>query len=382
MAGGALGCGGGDDAQSTTTGVTGLATIDGGDDGDGGSGDDADGGEGGTRLDQMPATTGGDGDGDTGECAAVGQMTELVSLPVDILFAIDTSGSMDDEIGFTQAAMNSFSQQIFLANIDSHVVMISEASPNGVCIAVPLGSGNCPDDANPPGYEHVFTTVASTNAWAQILGTHAQWSPNFREGSVLHVVVISDDESSMSVSDFDAAFKALHPMGGYDDYVFHAIVAFDDPDPLQCLTGNYCCDGALDPLGADVGQRYIDLASQTGGVAGDLCLQEFGPVFDQIAMAVQSTTPLSCEWEIPEPPDGQTFDPGLVNVEFDLDGAVETLGWVPSEFQCGAGDGWYYYPDNVNPTEIRLCPATCTRVQMSTDASMQILFGCDTVPVD
>jgi hypothetical protein len=369
-------CGGDEGRPSdTTTGIftagEGETTAEGGGDGDG----DGD-GDTGPLLDMMAP---GDGDGDTGEeCAAVSEQAQNEYAPVDIIFAIDTSGSMNDEKNFVQQNMNMFSQQIFLANIDHHVVMIAEASPDGPCVGVPLGSGACPADTKLPEYLHVVEGVGSSNSLEKILSTHVLWSSSIRPNSVKHVVVVSDDDSSMDAATFDNAFKALD--ADYANYFFHAIVAFEAPDPLECGLGASCCLSLI-PLSADVGEVYLQLVQQTGGVAGDLCDQEFGPVFNQIAQSVQQTVPLACEWDIPDPPEGENFDPTKVNVELELDGQPESVYYVENEAACNGGDGWYYLPDAVNPEKIRICPETCTRTQNAVEASVDILFGCDTVPI-
>lgn len=333
--------------------------------------------DGGTKFDSMLETS--EGPSETGnECAAVSQTAQNQYAPVDIIFAIDTSGSMSDEKDFVQQNMNIFSQQIFLANIDHHVVMIAEESPGGPCINVPLGSGACPADSSPPEYVHVVDTVGSSNSLERILATQPQWAASIRPNSVKHLVVVSDDESGMDAASFDAAFKALDP--SYADYYFHAIVAFTSPNPLECLGGASCC-ASLIPLSDGVGQVYLDLVALTGGVAGDLCDQQFGPVFTQIAQSVQTTVPLACEWEIPPPPEGESFDPNKVNVALELDGVPEDVYYVADEAACNGGDGWYYFPDAVTPQTIRICPATCARVQDASEASVDILFGCDTVPI-
>ncbi|MFV8750530.1 hypothetical protein ACNOYE_08250 [Nannocystaceae bacterium ST9] len=331
----------------------------------------------GVKFDSLVDTT--EDSAETGnECAAVSETAQNQYAPVDIIFAIDTSGSMSDEKNFVQQNMNIFSQQIFLANIDHHVVMIADQSPDGPCINVPLGSGQCPDDSAPPEYLHVVDVVGSSDSLERILATAPQWAASIRPNSVKHLVVVSDDESAMDAATFDAAFKALDP--AYADYFFHAIVAFEAPNPLECLGGADCCSSLI-PLSDGVGQVYLDLVQLTGGVAGDLCDQQFGPVFTQIAQSVQTTVPLACEWDIPEPPEGESFDPTKVNVALELDGVPEDVYYVESEAACNGGDGWYYFPDALTPQTIRICPATCTRVQDATQASVDILFGCDTVPV-
>jgi hypothetical protein len=192
-------------------------------------------------------------------------------------------------------------------------------------------------------------------------------------------VVVSDDNSSMDAGTFHNAFVALNPE--YANYIFHAIVAFEAPDPLECALGANCCL-TLIPLSEEVGDVYLQLVQQTGGIAGDLCDQQFGPVFDQIATSVQQTVPLACEWEIPDPPEGENFDPTKVNLELELDGQTEDVYYVENEAACNGGDGWFYLPDAVNPQSIRICPETCIRTQNATEASVDILFGCATVPVE
>jgi len=360
---------------SSSTGITSADTSD--DDQTSGPGDGDGDGDGDGPLLDMPQGDG-DGDGDPNECAAVSETAENEFLPVDIIFAIDTSGSMTEEKNFVQQNMNMFSQQIFLANIDHHVVLISDPSPDGPCINVPLGSGQCPNDSKLPEYLHVNQSVGSTNALDIILATQPMWAASIRPGSVKHLVVVSDDNSGMDAATFDAAFKAIDP--DYAGYFFHAIVAYENPDPLECFGGASCCAGFI-PISADVGQVYLDLVNLTGGVSGDLCEQQFGPVFNQIAQSVLGTTPLACEWDIPTPPEGETFDPTKVNVELELDGSLESIFYVENEAACAGGDGWYYFPDSVNPETIRICPTTCSKVQAANQASVDILFGCETIPV-
>ncbi len=321
---------------------------------------------------------------DTGnECAAISDTAEVGIQPADILVVVDNSGSMTMEAAFVQANMNTFSSQIFLANIDAHVVLISSSDQGfgdaGVCLPPPLGSGSCPNDSNPPTYLHIDDEVGSSNSLQKILEHSATWLPQFRPTASKHIIVVSDDDSSISAVDFDTMFRAIDP--SLENYVFHAIVAPDDPDPLDCaLPGAQCCEGLI-PISADIGQVYIDLINQTGGVFGDLCSQNFAPVFDQVSMQVVSGATLACEYQIPPPPDGEEFNPDQVNVEFeDGAGGVLQVGYVDSPADCaGVDDGWYY-DDPLAPTSIIVCPQTCAQIQSFSGASVSIQFGCATIP--
>lgn len=298
--------------------------------------------------------------------------------PADIILVVDNSGSMSLEAQQVQANINAFSSQIFLANIDARVVLISAypSDSQGICVPQPLGSGGCPAvDTNPPNFLHVDASVGSSDALTQILDRYPDYAGTLRQTASTHVIVVSDDDSAMAAPDFTAAFTALHP--SFSDFRFHAVVGTQDPDPLGCLaTPNSCCF-----IAADLGTVYIALTQVTGGVLGNLCDQEFQPLFDALAMQVISEATIACEYEIPAPPEGEDFDKDRVNVEFD-DGSGSTLeiGRVDSQSDCaGVSDGWYYDDPNM-PSTIVVCPQTCERIQGFESASVAVKFGCETVP--
>jgi hypothetical protein len=343
------------------TAATGGAT-EGEDQGSGDGADGADGADGGLKFDlpnnDAPAP-------DEKDCAAVSEAAELVPLPADIIFVVDNSGSMGFEAAQIQAHMNDFSNQIIASGVDVHVVLIS-SYPNsgyGICIDAPLGSGGCPNvDNNPPSFTHVNQSVGSHNAWQMVLATHGQWAGAMREDSVKHIVPITDDTSSIDWADFDAQFLALDP--SYAGYVHHSVVCHSN------------CASA-----AGIGDDYITLSNNTGGVAADLCDQDFQAVFDVLSTEVIGGSVLSCEFAIPPPPDGLEFDADEVNLEFDDGmGGILQIGRVDSPADCpNVVDGWHY-DDPAAPTMIVMCPQTCDKIQVSEDGTINIAFGCATMP--
>ena len=318
-----------------------------------------------------------------GECGAVSQKAENTLQPVDIIIGVDTSGSMNEEIGFVQTHLNAFSQQIIDSGIDVHVIMlategVSMMSAGGlfggggdrdfaVCIGPPLGSGMCPGDSKPPIYTHVNTEVGSNDVLNVYLSAYPQYKASLRDGSLKTFVSVTDDDATdgpnNSADAFINAVNALEPAGStmWSNWRYSSIHCF-----TQC------------PDAAAIGAVHAELVSRTMGVGGDLCLQDFAPVFDKLALTVIDTVTLACDWAIPPPPGMEVFDAGKTNVRLNLDGVAEPLTKAPSAADCGDQQGWHY-DDEASPQRVVACPATCSRMQAAQNASVDILFGCETV---
>lgn len=345
------------------------------------------GGSGGTTvLDAGKQDTGLDPDA---ACVGISEKAENKVLPADIIFALDNSGSMDEEAKFVQTHMNIFSYGI-PPHIDPHVVVITADSTddNGICIDPPLGSGTCPNDSNPPLFLHIPQFVASSDSLDLLLSLFDQYETSLRTDSVKHVVVVSDDNASLDATSFDQQFRdKLTAFGALPEYTFHGIFAYSEPLPFTCMNNpaaDPCCAPTIPWVyAADVGEEYAKLVNMTGGVAGNLCLQDFAPVFNAVTAAVEQSTKLACEWDIPEPPDGGVVDPNLVNVEYTTDGnPPEPVGYVDSAAACANVTHGWYFDDPVSPTKVLACPQTCEMLQNASNAGVNIIFGCIRRPAD
>jgi hypothetical protein len=316
-------------------------------------------------------------DDDAG-CDGISEGAENNKQPSDIIIAVDQSGSMDLETAWVAQQLNDFSRQILSSGIDVHVVLIAGVSSgNAVCIDPPLGSGGCPaQDSNPPTYTHVNQEVASHDALDLIISTYPQYSQVLRPQATKHVLVITDDTpAAMSTAQFDAALKALDPM--WQGYTFHGIVAPMD-GVNACLSGNPCCGVAAFPGGNY--SDYPQLIQQTQGVFGDLCLQDFQPVWSALSTAVITGSALACEWVIPDPPAGETFDPALVNVTYTGAGQQRKLGHINDPSECAQFRDAWYYDSNDDPTKVLVCQELCQEIQSGQAQRMDIVFGCASVP--
>jgi hypothetical protein len=317
---------------------------------------------------------------DGSDCAGFSEQAENQVQPADIVVVVDNSGSMTFEAGAVQQNLNGFVQAIVGANIDAHVVLISSypGTGNGMCIPAPLGSGQCPGDTNLPIFKHVDQEVDSHNALELLVSLFSQYQDMYRVGASKHFVVVTDDNSNMTSADFNAQITPL--LQGVDSqfqkYTFHSIYAFTGPAAI----GTPCFDITFQKAAAE-GIVYRELVQMTGGAQGDLCLQDFGPVFAALGQNVIAGSGLSCEWTIPPPPNGDTLDKNKVNVDYTpTGGAAQTIGFVSDSGQCGSVQNGWYYDNYDSPTKVLVCPQTCSVIQQGGGgARIDIKFGCEQV---
>jgi hypothetical protein len=89
----------------------------------------------------------------------------------------------------------------------------------------------------------------------------------------------------------------------------------------------------------------------------------------------QVTGEISCSYDIPEPPMGETIDPALVNLIVTTSSGSSQLVLPDALGDCS--EGW-----RLMGNQVVLCDGTCSRVHAD-GASLQLLFGCESgsVPV-
>jgi hypothetical protein len=337
----------------------------------------------------VPSQAGGAPTPSRGECAATAAEAEVGREPADIVWIVDNSGSMAVEAVAVQTNMNRFAQKLVDSGIDVHLVLISSANTSyqmnpacapddwvcilggvvaafvdfGVCIGAPFGSGMCPNDSKPPNFLHLPYSVGSTNGLQMALDLYREYAPMMRPNASKHFAIVTDDDSDLSAAAFVAGVNALDA-NLFASWRFHGIFSFTD-----------CPDAA------EVGTVHQELVAQTGGVAGDLCSQQFDPVFDELAMNVVSHAGIACDWPIPEAPQGQSLDSNKINVTFTQpDGQVVELGRIPAGQTCDGREGWYF-DDDAAPTTVLSCPASCDRFKTS-GGRVDVLFGCQSVEVE
>jgi hypothetical protein len=300
-------------------------------------------------------------------CAGTEITADFVQLPVDIIWVVDQSGSMDQETQYVQSKINDFVTLIGATNIDYRVTMMAAPSgTNAICVPGPLGGASC---GNNTRFRLANQRIGSTDGPSQVTSKYALYSDFLRADATKHFVFVTDDNSAMSAVNFTNAVNALQPAGMFTNFKVHAIYAYGQNTTTGC-TGPF-------GTGAKLGAVYTTLVANTGGARGVICQDDWNTVFADITTAIVSGSQVACELAIPAPPQGETLDLTKVNVKYQSGANSTTLMQVPTANDCTTG-GWYY-DDNTAPTKISLCPATCSAVQQDANANLKIELGCATV---
>lgn len=342
----------------------------------------------------------------------MGKKAEPGLAAVDIVWAVDGSGSMVDEAERVRDNLQSFVDGIAAAGVDTRVVFLSQED------LVPAGSPL----AQGGNYLWLQDTVDSVNALDRLVARFDDYQSFLRPNSHVHFIIVTDDESTfMDIGTPDGradAFQAAMGERLTGAVSVHAIASPGEPADPPCAPASVpeevvnCCRECLltlcfvvsepclmltDASGAPQvgpltcpflggasrpGTTYFRLAERTGGVGVSICEEDWTGVFGSLRDAVVESAPLPCGYPIPEPPAGQLLELDKVNVRYIPAGAdpsgVSPYGNVPDASACGDSLAWYY-DDPQSPGEVLLCPGACDVVASGAGGEVEVVFGCGTV---
>ncbi len=372
-------------------------------------------------------------------CASVAQTANATLRPIDVIFVIDNSSSMSEEIlEVEQRIDRDFAKIIEASGLDYRVILVSRygdvnvavgQSDHPVCIGAPLGASDCERASSSPlrNAERFFqfsADVESHDAWCVLLGAfgkpdefgdtpRAGWSSQAPTGYSAYLrpsafkvfVVVSDDDADckaagVQLSDkssvaggkasaelFDQALLRLsrEQFGEKTkrNYVWHSIVGLGaQPNPAAAWEPSAPVQTATCAGGSDgPGTGYQSLSQLTGGLRYPSCNhQNFDAIFNRIAQGIVDQAELACAWDIPTAPAGMQFDPARVNVRYTSGKRSRTLANVGAAAGCGGAAGWYY-DDPAAPRQVVACPGTCDDIRADAQGRVDVLFGCATEAV-
>ncbi|MEZ4445712.1 MAG: hypothetical protein R3B72_41940 [Polyangiaceae bacterium] len=401
---------GGSGAGETTTGTGGTGAT-------GSTGGSTSTGDGGGFV-----TVGSGGNGSGGNCVDIPIEATQAQRPADIIFVIDNSGSMSEEIASVEANIDvNFAQIMAASNVDYQVVMVTNHGTGtyDVCIGPPLsGTTNCAQaPVEIPGqFYHYDVDVQSWDSVCILLdtlfgpqgggeadawGLHPNgWVQVLRQNAIKTFVEITDDRMSCTWNghtmddqgtsspagqtaavEFDQTLLGLAPFQfgtvANRNYLWYSIVGmtanvnpldpYDQYDPVVTTT----CSGGVSP-----GTGYQWLSKGTGVLRFPVCqYQSYDSVFNDIAAGVVEGTALPCTVQLPSDIQDLNYESLVVNYTPGGGGMTEEWTQVPSEGACGLTDNTFWVDQVTN--ELNLCPEACDRVTADTgEATLDVEAQC------
>jgi len=303
---------------------------------------------------------------DDGENKCAGIRTDAPpAAGVDIIFLIDTSGSMLHATMQVQANIAKFVQDFEGSAADTRVVMITGTDP---------AAGN-PLAMETDKYRFISSEVDSGALFAVALARFPEYQDFLRPGSAVQFVMITDDQDRVPPPTFAQQMKEL--LSGRE-FIQHA-VASPAENGLPCISKaqlwNPLCVAPIPAIcgAAAIGEAYYTLADDTGGEKLSICEDDWSGVFLKLKEAVIAAVPLPCNYPLAAA-STDTFDTEEVAIVYTpASGKDQEFPRASDEAQCGDKVGWHY-DDPAKPTTVVLCPKACEAV--AAGGSVDIAFGC------
>jgi hypothetical protein len=318
--------------------------------------------------------------GADGSAICAGQVSEAEHVELDMLIAMDGSGSMKDAVDggapkwdLVVAALDAFVNDQKSAGIGAGLTyfgapdgydagdLVVSCDPadyarsavgvdvlprNAAAIASSL-SAYVPQGGTPtrPALEGV---VQQAHAWGSLHPSHR-----------LIIVLATDGEPN----DCDSTVEAVASIA--------ATVVRETPSIATYVIGVGSNLSSLDQIAGagGTGRAYVVDTGQ-GTTASFLAALN----------AIRGEAALPCTYQLPPATALKKLDYERVNVDYTpgATGSTMPLLQVPDRASCAAAiNGWYY--DNPRmPTSIALCPTSCTTVQSDPAGRIQVRVGCKT----
>ena len=322
-------------------------------------------------------------------CASEKHKAEIVQTKAaDIIFSIDTSGSMSQEIAAVERNINqNFSQIIQNQGIDHRVIMIARRGNTSleVCIDPPLGGG-C---GNTKRFKHLDTrqVQAGEKSMRTFLDTYPQYSQWLRKGVFKNFVAISDEaEQSPSLGSGKAGAQAFDRQitaksqahfgtTSNRNYTFHSIVGVAPKggnqayQPNEPIVGSTCSsvNSPSDPRTDEW------ISKMTGGLRYPVCnTSSYDAIFKAMAsQTISKATGVGCAIKFPKPSSGM-IDNDKIAVQWTPKGASQAtvVTKVHKKANCNSTS---FYVEN---GEAKLCSSLCKSLKNTKEGQIQIFAEC------
>lgn len=170
--------------------------------------------------------------------------------PLDMVWVIDNSGSMDSEAANVRANLTAFINGLDTST-DMKFILISQKGNSGTAVSLPSGR-------DPSRFIQINETVTSTSATKNVIdqlsALEQKGTPFFRAGSKKIIVFVTDDNSAMSAANFTSSLTMLGAAPG-------EVASF----------GFIGLGKTLSKCQANTGSVYQTLATQTKAKVFNIC---------------------------------------------------------------------------------------------------------------
>jgi hypothetical protein len=328
----------------------------------------------------------GDSAGDTGDgdvCATVSANAELT--PVFLAFAFDVSGSMgkgdhpwhdptlkwDPVVAATRGFFEDSASAGLTASLTAFPIDAGEdercdpqsyTEPDVDMTALPSKKfGEALDGIRAEDWRGGTPTLAAVGGVLDSIDAYRADHPGH------YVLVLVTDGYPQDCKD-DSIESVENAVRAVASDVPTYVIGVKNP-PLTDSDGNMAPDTVSNLSGvAEAGGTGTAFIIDTGNPADTTAA--FKAAVDQIRGVA-----VTCNIDVPEPPDGRAFEKDHVLVNY-TSGKTKTQ--LTYDAACTGDDGWHY-DDVAAPTQVVLCPSTCATVQADTKASLAVGFTCQPV---
>lgn len=357
-----------------------------------------------------PGDNGSTGDGGNGTVDAPACATSIVKadkIPLDLYVMLDQSSSMSDSVsgGGTKwstvtSALGTFVQQPGLDGVSVGIQYFGVPHGGATCSVLTCTvDADCGAAACGPCVANVCLGIATSGGDSCTASDYATPSVEIAPlpGVASQIVSSMGMHSPTTSTPTSAALQGAvdHAKAWKQSHPSDAVVAVlaTDGDPSECDTSLANIDAiaaaalAATPsvmtfvIGVGPSLSSLNGIAAAGGTTQAFLVDTGGNVNQQFLDAMNAIrhAALGCQYQIPTPTSG-TPDFGEVNVVYQPMGAnAQTFPNVMNQASCPAnGNGWYY-DDPTNPTQIILCPASCSLVEADMTGEVDVTLGCSTV---
>ena len=218
----------------------------------------------------------------------------------DIIFFIDTSGSMGDESDLVIQNLNAFGQHLEDEGIDYRLILVGDdRSCCRLCVNPPLSASSCAITG--PKFLKVEEYIGSTDALDRTLNSavYNKYSTFLRANAAKTIVYVSDDKiqgnyrcifentAPCKIATANRFFADLHVLDQTNQF-FAPTPKLPHGVMIHSIDGHTCCS-PREP-GCGYSYTYQGLAEVTGGTNFVLCNDNWSTYFSTIAGAVAATT--------------------------------------------------------------------------------------------